>query len=883
MTRETALALYRRCLARGPKRLRQRHGVEMESAFLSAFDAAPASTAARLAVLAHAMADLAAAAAREPFRRSLAPIPRTGRSLMIGSDIRAAWRSLRRQRTSTALVVGMLVLGIAANVVVFSLANGLLLRPFPFPSPTRLVFVNEKAPTWNLDVVGINYPDFWQWHEHTQAFESMAMFDGASFNLADDAGAEWVRGGRFTRDFPRVLGVDFIAGRTFSAEEDRPKGPSVVILSERLWRARFKAASDVVGKTIRVNGLSAEIVGVLPNIAEFPDRAALWVPYAGDKDATSQSYGSSGIGRLKPGVTVAMANEDLLRAHEPVWAAQDTKKVVSPFAKPLRDVLVDDAETTVMILLGGVVLLLLVACGNVSSVLLARAIARRREIGIRLAIGAGRGRLVRQLFVENLFLSAIAGVIGLLAGRALLTILVSALDTQVPSWAQFTMDARVAIFAVGLTLATALLFGWAPALHALRGNVNSTIQERTAGTIGSPGGRRTLAALVGVEFALAAILLVGGGLLFRAFDRVHRVNLGFGTSRTMTFGVSLPEATYEGQAKRLRFWDDLLVKLRAAPGVAAAGVVRCAPLDCHQGMFYKAEGQPPSKAGEPNPVVLTLAASEQYFETMNIGLAHGRAFELRDRQPNAEKVAVVNETFARRFWPGVDNPVGKHIGFNDTSTPMDMTVVGVVRDYKHYGPERPMLGAVFLPITERNSAYLTVAVKTTGDAAPESFATSARAIVTALDREIPIFRVRSMNDALVEKLRPRAVYSWMIGVLAMLALVLAIGGTYGVTAYLVSQRTKEIGIRMAIGARPADILRTVLRTGAAAILLGIAAGAVVAMILGGQLSDVLMEISPRDPFVISGVVLLLATAALAANWIPARRAARTDPSISLRA
>jgi putative ABC transport system permease protein len=878
---DAARRLYRRCLRLAPRRLRVRHGDEMEALFLEALDRVPPTgRVARWAVWARAILDLLLASLREPFRRSaVAPRP-SRRSLMITADLRSAWRGFRRQRFSTSLIVAMLALGIAANFIVFSLANALIFRPFPFPNAERLVYVNETAPKWNLDVVSVNFPDFWQWHEHTTTFEALAYAEGLSVNLSDDTGAQRVLGGMFTREYPAVLGLNFILGRTFTAEEDRPKGPDVVILSERLWRERFGARSDVLGQAIRLNGTKHEIVGVLPRRAEFPEEAALWVPVQGDPTATSQSYSGSVIGRLKPGISVSQAHEDLQRAQVPIWEARDKERIVSPFAKPLRTQVVSrDSETVAAALGGAVALLLLVICANVASVLLARAIARRREMGIRIAVGAGRGRLVRQLFVENVLLSTVAGVVGLVIGRWGLTALIAALDQQIPQWAEFTMDLRTAAFAVGLTLATALLFGWAPALHALRGNVRSAIHDSVAGTTASPRGRRTLAILVAIEFALAAILLVAGGLLVRAFDRIHHVDPGFRTDHVLTFAVSLPAASYEDPAKRLAFWDRLLTEIRSAPGATHAGLISCPPLGCHNGMFYKAEGQPPRKPGDTNPVVLTRVASEDYFEAMGVKLAHGRAFDVHDRQPNAPLVVIVNETFARTFWPGVEDPVGRKIGFNDDSPP-NIPVVGVTKDIKHYGLERQMIPGVYLPMSWPRTRALSVVVHTAND--PEAFTPIARTIVTRLDPELPIFQVGTMETALARSLRSRAVYSTMLGVFAVLALVLAVAGTYGVTAYLVGQRTREIGIRMAIGAERTDILRAVLRASAPGIVAGILVGVAVASLLAGQLGSLLFGVSPRDVGILTGSAFVLVVAGLVANWFPARRAASANPITALR-
>jgi predicted permease len=878
MTADTARRRYRRLLRIAPSRLRGRHAAEMEQAFVLAWrQARSAGRFATLAVWARAIGDLSLAALREPFGRQRG-VPSERRSWMLGTDLRYALRSFRRQRMASGLVVVMLALGIAANIVVFSLVNALLLRPFPFEHPDRLVFFNEKAPRWNLDVVGINYPDFWQWQQTQRAFEAIAIWDGRSFNLSDEQDPVRILGGQVSREFATVLGVQPILGRMFTPEEERPNAPRVVVLSERLWRERFKADQNIVGQPLRLDGVAWTIIGVLPARAEFPGESALWVPYDGDPKQTFQSYGGSGIGRLKPGITVEQAEADLLRAQEPVWAERDKEKVVSPFVRPLRDVLVEDSRSAIPPLVGSVALLLVVACANVASIMLARAIARRREIGIRLAIGAGRARLMRQLFVENLLMAVIGGAIGTIAGRAALSWLVASLDTQLPRWANFALDGRVLAFSIGLSLLATLLFGWAPALHAVRGDVRSAMTDTATGSTMSPRGRRTLTWLVGAEFTLAAVLIIAGGLLYRAFDRVRHVDPGFRPDHVLTFRLALPTPKYEKHERRLAFWDDLLTRLRAQPGVTSAGAVSCPPLDCHMGMFYRIEGAPPRKAGDPDPVTLTRMASEGYFDAMGIRLAHGRFFELADRQPKSPLVVIVNETFARTFWPNVPDPTGKRLSIAGEKE--WITIVGVTRDIKHYGFERPMRPGLYFPLSWTQRLNLVVTVRTAGD--PNAFVGTARSIVQQVDPELPLFRVRTMDAAVTESLRRRALYSWMLAVFAVMALVLAAGGTYGVTSYLVNQRSREIGIRLAIGAGPRDIFGAVLRTSGRAVVIGVVLGAVAAIAFARLLGDLLFGVSPADPLVLGVATTTLLVAALLANWLPARRAARTDPMLSLR-
>ena len=802
---------------------------------------------------------------------------------MIGTDLRYTLRWLMRQKLSTALVAGMLMLGIAANVVVFALVNGLFLRPFPFPDPDRLVYINETAPRWNLDIVGVNYPDFVQWRQDMKLFDAIALYDEGGFNVADSADAERIDGAIVTHDFARVLRVEPILGRMFTADEDRPKAEPVVVIAEGLWQRRFGGAPDVLGRTLKINGRAHTVVGVMPATVRFPGNVQLWVPMAGDPAQSYQSYGGQAIGRLKAGVTAEQGQSDLVRAHQPIFEKRDTDRVVTPIVRSLREEMAQDFRTQAKALTGAVALLLIVACANVASVMLARALARRREMGIRLAVGASRSRLARQLFVENTVLATVGGGLGLALGYAALRFLVASAGDQIPQWASFDFDVRVAAFAVAITALTTVLFGWAPALHAARGNLKGAMQDVGAGTTAGPGGRRTLSALVGAEFAMAAVLLVCGGLLFSAYNRIRHVEPGFRPDHVLTFMVHLPNAVYGGQEdgkKVVAFWDRLGERFSALPGAEAVGIISCPPFGCHWGRFFEAEGRPPRRPDEVNPVVLYRPASAGYFKAMGIRLKSGRFLEDQDGR-HGDRVAVVNETFARTFWPGVADPVGRRFkSAGDAQSPWT-TVVGYVQDVKHYGLERPMRPGIYLPMTREGYNLMTIVIRTAGD--PAAFTSTARAALRELDPELPMFRVRTMDEAIGRSLAQRTTYSWLLGIFAAMALVLALGGTYGVTSYLVSQRTREIGIRVALGARAGDIVRGVLRSSLVFVGLGVVVGLGAAVGLARFLSDLLFGVPPYDLRILAAAAAVLLFAAVAANALPARRAAHVDPIRSLRA
>jgi predicted permease len=873
--------LYRTLLPLAPKRLRAQHGADMEELFAERLAAARSrGRGAVAAVWLRAMSDLlhariAAGGERVPLTVYIDE--RT--TFMAGSDIRYAWRALLRQRGATALVILMLALGIAANVAVFSLVNGLFLRPFPFPHPERLVYINTAAPKWNLDVVGINYPDFDRWRKDQRLFEAITTFQTSNFNLADGGGAERVRGVEITYDFTKVFGIEPVLGRTFTPEEDRPKAPPVVVISAALWRERFGGDRNVIGRTLRLDGTTRTIIGVLPAEASFPDDVKLWVPMAGDPAQPYQSYSGDGIGRLKPDVTIQQAEADLKRAHQPIWDANDKDHTVTPFVKPLHETFVQDYRTAAKTVTAAVGVLLLIACANVAAVMLARALARRREMGIRLALGSSRMRLLRQLLIENLMLAAAGGIVGLVAGRWAIGALVTLIPDELPRWAAFHMDARVVAFSVAAVVATVVLFGWAPALHAVGGDLRSAVNASTNGTTGAPRGRRTLRFLVGAEFALAAILLVCGTLLVKAFDRVRHVDPGFRSDRVLVATIPLSEGTRPKPEQWTAFWTDFEQRASRIPGVDAAGLITCAPLGgCHTGNFFQVEGALPRPDGK-DPVVLTRSASAGYFPAMGIRLKGGRFLEEGDSRKDAALVLVVNESFVRTFWGEGANGVGRRIKYRGPNSEW-MTVVGVAGDVKHYGLERPMRPGLYFPLGRSPRATMMMAIHTPGD--PASVTPAIRDLLRQMDPEVPLYRVRTMEDLIRQSMALRAAFSWMLAVFASLAFILAVGGAYGVAMYLVTQRTREIGIRVALGARTRDIMRSIVATGVTVVSIGVACGLGASVAVARLLGDALFGVSAHDVPVLSLVTAVLIGTALLANGLPARRAARIDPMRSLR-
>lgn len=803
------------------------------------------------------------------------------------ADLRFAVRSFSRQPGPTALIVLTLTLGIAANTAVFTVVDGLFLRPFPFREPDRLVYLNERAPSWNLEFTGINYPDFHTWRERARAFDSMALWAGTSINLADASGAERADGLAVTYDFPKVLGITPLLGRTFTKEEDGPTTSRVVVIGAGLWQTRFAGQRDVIGQSLRINSVPYTIIGVLPREAEFPGGAQFWIPINGDPNQKGQSYGYEGIGRMKRGVTVEQARADLMNAHAPIWTQTDSAHVVSPRISDLRDQFVSNFRAMGKALGAGALLVLLIACANVAGAMLARSIFRRREIAVRMALGASARRVGRQLITESLVLAAVAGVAGTLLGQWALRLLVAAAPDQIPGWVQLQASGRTIAFTALVIVLTAIVFGLVPALQPRRADVAGSLTggggAGSRSSVGLPQ-RRMLDTLVVIEVALALVLLAGSGLLVRAYANLRNTDPGFRPEGVMTFRLSLPEAKYTDGVAQRQFYSQLVDRLEAAPGVTSAGVVTCLPFGCHWGRFVKAEGAPPPTKSESNPVVLIRYASAAYFKTMGIQLLRGRVFTPNERNSNGPHPVVINEQLARQLWPLVADPLGRRMIWNgDTTTADWMTVVGVVKDVRHYGLVDPMRPGLYLAASDVDSSRplpsLGVAVRSAGD--PAAVAATARAIVRDLDPELPLIELQTAQAALNRSLATRRTIAVAFAGFGVVALALALGGIYAVLSYVVGRRRQEIGIRMALGARRGQVVRLVVRQGLRLVGVGVLIGLPLSLLALRELSSLLVGVTAKDPLTYIAAVALLAGTAVISALIPARRAAGVDPKAAL--
>lgn len=796
----------------------------------------------------------------------------------IWHDWKVALRILWTKPAFSAMVIGMLALGVAANAAIFSIFDGLFLRPLPFSDPERLVALDETAPKWNLKFVGISNPDFDAWRKGNATFDGMAFFNWNGANLSDNSGvAQRVKAAFVTRDLLSVLGLKPELGRDFRPEEDRPGGAKVVLLGYNLWQRLFQGDRNILGRVLKLDGQPCTVIGVLPQNAVLPPDTEAWAPLAADPK-NSGSYYLQGVGRLKRGVTLDRARADLLRVHRSMvqGASMKVNEITSPVVMPLRDRYLGDYRTVTRILLGAVGVVLLIACVNIAGLMMVRGESRTREIAIRTAIGASRVRIVRQLLTESFLVAGFGGVLGVLLGKLCLRGLVALMPEDIPDWVRFNMDGRFALFCVAITGAAAVLFGLAPALQAVAADTHANLQEASRSSL-SRKKRGILSALVVCEIALALVLLISSGLLVQAFRKVLRVDPGFRPENVITWNLRPAEAKYPKPGQQRALYDGLIDRLKVLPGVRSVSAVSLVPLDGHTGTFFDVEGHTLGP-NEKNPVVLDLTAMPGYFEAMGITFVAGRPFTAQDNDAKSPKVVVINESFAKQVMPGLD-PIGRRIRYNGAK--VWMQVIGVTRDTKHYGLDEEMKPCVIAPFSLHPRSGMALVVRSSTD--PRGLVAPARDIIRQLDRDLPMFDVLTMTERLDRSLWVRRTYSSLFAAFAIVAIILASAGIYGVVSFAVSQRTREIGIRMALGASPGQVMAGVLGNGMVLVSIGVALGLIGSVMAARLLDTLLFGVSTRDPVTYGAVALGVVCVGLLANSVPARRAAGVDPMHALRA
>ena len=801
-------------------------------------------------------------------------------------DVQYTLRSLTRQPLFYAVVILTLALGIGANAAIFTVVNAVLLRPLPYPDPGRLMMVWTYNPRQGFDKDVSTYPNFEDWRRASQSFERLSGFSGASVTLTGSGDPAQIRGARVTHEFLDTMQVRPALGRPFGPEHGRAGGERVVILAHGLWTRRFGADPAVVGRGILLNGISHEVLGVMPASFAHPSDAEFWVPMApvGQFQSLFTARGSfwlSVIGRLKPGVSEAAAQAEMdgiaarLEREYPSNAGLGVRLV------PLHDELVGDVKRPLLILLGAVCFVLLIACANVANLLLTRAASRTREVAIRVALGAGRRRLTRQLLTESLVLGVMGGIAGLALAAWTTELLRSLAPPELARLSDVGVDRVVLAYTAGATLLTSLLFGLVPALHSSRRDVGAALKEGGRTGTDSRSGRLRTTLAIG-ELAVALVLLVGASLLVRSFLALSREDPGFATDGVLTLRLQLPAAKYDQPARVAAFHEQLIERLRALPGVQSAAAGSTLLLSrLPNSASIAIEGRPPLPGDAQNIPVPYDSVSPEFFTTLQIPLRRGRFFSHADG-PDAQQVAIVNEAFVRRFYPNED-PLGRRVTFGNPGGPNTQwqTIVGVVADTKRGGFGRDPWAEIYFPMRQAPDRRVYMFARTTGD--PLALVAAAQAAVWSIDRDQAIAGIRTARELLSQQEANRWFTTLLLGLFAAVALVLAMIGIYGVIAYSTAQRTQEIGIRLALGADQRSVMRLVLAHGLRIAAAGLGLGLLAALPLTRVLSGLLYGIGARDPVTFVAVPLALLVVALAACWIPARRAMRVDPLIALRA
>jgi predicted permease len=804
----------------------------------------------------------------------------------LSQDIRYGLRVLSKRPAFTAVAVVALALGIGANSAIFSVVNALLLRPLPFRDPDKLVQVWEADVKRGQETGTVAYPNFADWRDQNDVFEQVVAYSDRTFDLTSSAEPERIQGAIVSPSFFPMLRIKPMLGRVLLPEEDQPNKIFSVVMSERLWQRRFNSDPNVIGEAIDLNNESFTVVGVIAQVTDLsgmPDDTELWIPISHSRGFDNRrGHYLSVMARLKPGVTreQAQANMDTIAG---ALAAQypDSNTDHGVRLVPLQEQIVGDFRLALLVLLGAVVFVLLIASANVANMLLASAAGRQKEIAIRTALGAGRFRLIRQLLTESLLLSALGGAGGLLLALWGVYLLVAFGPANLPRAKEVGIDGRVFGFTLAVSLLTGIIFGLVPALQASRPDLNETLKESGRSATGGAGHRRVRSLLVVSEIALSLVLLVGAGLLMRSFLKLQAVNPGFNPQNVLTMQISLRGPNYQKEAPVIAFYDQLLDQIKALPGVQSVATRSHLPIaldEDYANLSFNIEGQSYEPANRP--IAFYNAVSPAYFQTMEIPVLKGRSFDEHDVR-KTQNVIIINETLAQRYFPG-ENPIGQRMTLNDKNPTEEdwTTVVGIVKDTKPRELDREPAAEMYMPFAQQPRSSMVLMIRTTNK--PESLAAAVRREVQTLDKNQLVHSIKTLESVMSEAVATPRFRAFLLGVFAVVALILAMVGVYGVMSYAVTQRTHEIGIRMALGAQGSDVLKLVIGHGMALAFAGVGIGLAASVALTRVISKLLFGVNATDPMTFIVIALLLTSVALLASYFPARRAARVDPMVALR-
>jgi putative ABC transport system permease protein len=805
-------------------------------------------------------------------------------------DVRYGLRMLTKKPVFTIIGVVTLALGIGANTAIFSVVNAVLLRPLPYVEADRLV-MPWGTRTDPQERTNVSYPDFVDWQAQTQTLEHIVAYNSAGALLREgDGDPQAISGAAVSADLFQLLKVTPVVGRSFTRAEDQSNAAPVVVLGYELWQKRFNADPKIAGKQIRLGSTSATVLGVMPADFRFPATATkteFLRPLAstlGDRTQRRSSYSLRVVARLKPGVTASAAANEMraigvqLEQQYPDEGFRLGARFIS-----LHDAVTWGSKTPLLVLLGAVGFVLLIACANVANLSLARASARHREMAIRAALGAGRLRVIRQLLTESLLLSVLGGTLGLLLAWWGLQFLLAQSPLDLPRVKDVGLDINVLLFTAGISVLTGVIFGLAPALQASRIDLQHSLKEGGRNATGGVLSNRVRAVLVVVEVALSLVLLVGAGLLGRSFLLLSEVRPGFEPERVLTTDLSLAKSKYPRPEQQQAGFAEIVSRAAAIPGVESAAMIYPLPLsgDSNSGTFLIA-GRPAPR-NEDKPTASHRVISPDYFRTLNIPVSRGRPFDARDHQ-HAPPVLIVNETFARRYFAGTE-ALGQHIiiegELGDNVLPPPREIVGIVGDVRHESLDAVSGPEYYVPYTQAPAAFMSLVLRSANDN-PAGLATSLREVIKQMDKDQYVAAIQPMTKLVTEAVARRRFNAMLTGLFAVVALVLASIGIFGVLNYTVAQRTQEMGLRVALGAQTRDVLQLVLGQGARLILLGLALGLVVSFALTRVLAGMLFGVTPTDPVTFVAVSLLLAGVALLACYLPARRATKVDPLVALR-
>jgi putative ABC transport system permease protein len=810
---------------------------------------------------------------------------------ILGQHLRFAVRMLSKNPAFTTIAVLTIALGIGATTAMFSVVNGVLLSPFPFSDPDRLVTIKNQIPKLGPTPFSVPAPDVLTYGRETKSFTGVAGYQESTYDLTGEGEPRKVQGARLTSNVLSVLGAAPMLGRNFTLDEDRTGNERVVILSYRMWRSLFASNPNVLDKTITLDRKPYTVVGVMGKDFVFPmktqlDASELWVPMAfteEERKSVGDNFGYNIVARLKPEISLAQARADVERVaqiiREGYPAAVKSQFEVHGVVMGLREDALGDYRRPIFIMLLSVVFVLLIAITNVANLLLTKGTSRQRELSIRIALGATGRSIITQLITESILLGLLGGALGLVLASLGTEALIATVPANIPRLHSVEVDWRVFLFAFAISVVSGAVFGAAPAMLALRVNVNDALKEGGRSMMSGPLHRYVRTAFVVAQFSLALMLLFGAGLLIRSFERVLQVDPGFLTTNIVSGAISLPDTGYKEDSQKRAFDLELMRLLEGAPGVESAGAGTDLPLESGWSKIFSVEGQvPPPGAGlnvDSHTVILG-----NYFQTLGIPLIRGRFFNDSDTQ-KSRRVVIVNKTLADRYFHGQD-PIGHRLKWGPPeSDSYWMTVIGVVGDVKQFDLEKDVRPQTYESYLQYGS-FSELRIVLRGKSSAQNLITALQTTVHALDSQLPITRLRTMEQVMSQSIAPRRFYLILVIVFAACAIVLAAVGLYGVVAYAVEQRTREIGIRMSLGAARYDVLKLLLRWALSMVTLGVITGIVGSVATTRVLSGFLFGIKPTDPITFLAVPLLLVTIALLASYIPARRATKIDPLIALR-